>query len=519
MSPEQKEAWHAARHKQPIPTAVDGRSDVYSLGLLLREALYGELPETASARPDQHLPPRPDVSPGLREVLVRCLHRDPAARYPSAAVLAEDLRRHLTNRPLTGVRNRSFAERWRKWRRRRPHALTLLLLVGFCLATAAALGGFYLQQGVQQRRDAEHALTQGREQAQQGHYADAVRSFDSGLERLGGANSSLHAELSRQRQRAARAYDIETVHEQVERSRYLLGDELLSPTTLRALESQCHDIWKERDRLLNAKGEMLETDIEESLRRDLLDVAILWADCHVRLGSATEVTVARQEAVEVLNEAESLFGPSAVLHRQRGDAGAGPEPRTAWEYYTLGRWLLRAGDLDAAAEAFDRAVQSRPQDFWPWFGKGACAYQRDKPDEAVTAFTVCISKAPEQAACWHNRALALAATGDTAAAIRDCDEALKRDPHLAAAALNRGGLRLQDRRFTDAEEDFRLALSLGANPASVHFNWALLYQARGESAAAVASLERVLECDPTHRPSRELLTRLQKQLSPAPKPD
>src|SRR5262249_57978758 len=80
----------------------------------------------------------PQVSVGLADLLDRCLAPDPRERYPDAAALAADLRRHLTDLPLQGVRNRSLVERWRKWRRRRPSAPTRF---GWFLTVLAA-GGF-----------------------------------------------------------------------------------------------------------------------------------------------------------------------------------------------------------------------------------------------------------------------------------------------------------------------------------------------------------------------------------------
>ena len=55
--------------------------------------------------------------------------------------------RHLTNLPLHGVRNRSPAERWRKWRRRRPLALVVLCL-GLGVAAAGTLALAYVGQTV-----------------------------------------------------------------------------------------------------------------------------------------------------------------------------------------------------------------------------------------------------------------------------------------------------------------------------------------------------------------------------------
>jgi serine/threonine protein kinase/tetratricopeptide (TPR) repeat protein len=509
MSPEQHAAWAAYRKKQPISTPIDARSDLYSLGALLRELLYGR------SITESILPPRADVSPGLCDIIGKCLHTEVGQRYASAAQLAEDLRRHLTHRPLVGVRNRSFVERWRKWRRRWPHALLLSLLLTVCLFGTVALAGMYATQSSQHREQSTAALNQGRQQVKERRFAEAVRTFDEALVRSDAG--PLRAELLRARQRAARAHDVAAVHHQFENSRYLLGDDVLAGATLQALQSQCRHAWDARQRLLDTGGEPLDVDyMEENLRRDLLDAAVVWSECHVRLATPATIQQARREALELLDEAEALFGPSPVIRRQQHALGRAaaerPEsvPRTAWEHYALGRWLLRNGNLTEAAEAFEQAVDMRPQDLWPWFGKGQCALRRQQCAEAIAAFSVCVALAPDSAACYYNRGLALAAHGDAAAALRDYDRALQRDPRLGAAALNRGALHLQERHFAEAEADLKLALTLGANPAATHYNLALVNVGRGDSAAALASIRRALEYDPEHRPARELEARLAK---------
>lgn len=89
---------------------VDGRSDLFSLGILLFEMLTGELPFPQGTGDEvlaQRLAGAPrrlsdtdvEVPPRLRRVAERCLQRSPARRYPTAGDLLEDLQGAGT-RPL-----------------------------------------------------------------------------------------------------------------------------------------------------------------------------------------------------------------------------------------------------------------------------------------------------------------------------------------------------------------------------------------------------------------------------------
>jgi serine/threonine-protein kinase len=80
----------------------DGRSDVYSVGVMLYEMLTGDVPfkgENPFAVMNERLlnypvPPReldPSITPELQEIIYRALERDPSNRYAHARDMASDL--------------------------------------------------------------------------------------------------------------------------------------------------------------------------------------------------------------------------------------------------------------------------------------------------------------------------------------------------------------------------------------------------------------------------------------------
>jgi serine/threonine protein kinase/Flp pilus assembly protein TadD len=551
MSPEQRVALAESREQRPISVAVDGRSDLYSLGLLLYEALGGSVPGSGNStsvpapriREDSLLLaelPRldrcnPQVGPGLADILAKCLAHDPRDRYADAGALARDLGRHLNDLPLRGVSNRSLKERWQKWRRRRPHALSFLTIVFLILLGTLTSGAFVFRYARQQIEQAESAWTEGHRQREEGRYDQAINTLERALsqvENLPGSDD-VALKLNGELHQARRAQAAADLHHLADRFRLFYGLDFLPPGT----EGQIRMFWKGRHKIMDRLAPETEqefrsrkttraepflgSEAEQQVRADLCDLAILYTRVHVRNARGDR---SRKNALDVLDEAEELCGPSAVLYyeRQRQAEALGLTdvaldaankrfrfpPRTAWEHYALGRALLEGEKLQEAASLLKKAVELDPHGLWPRFYQGVCLYRLHHYEDAVLAFTACEPLAPEPAGCLYNRALAYQGWGKSGRALQDYDRALELEPHLGVAALNRGILHSQERRYPQAQADFRHALEDGVEPAAVHYNQALVYLAQGQHSDARACLERTLQDQPGHKAALDLSQRL-----------
>ena len=296
MSPEQWAAMVEARSGRAVALPVDGRSDIYALGILLYEALGGTMEVGAWLPTRQIVRLEPQIPVGLVDIISRCLAYDARDRYPDASLLAEDLRRHLTDLPLRGVANRSLRERWRKWRRRRPHALGWAAFTTLALAAALALGLVAWSDARQRLLRAEAALAEGRKHLDERAYATAVSVLERGLaltdrSRIPAFDLSLsqarqlRRTLGEELHRAQRAEMAKELHDLVERVRLLYGTDFPPTAALRTLEERLRATWDARGRIVAQLGGGLGLEFERRLRTDLLDLGILWADLRVRLAS------------------------------------------------------------------------------------------------------------------------------------------------------------------------------------------------------------------------------------------
>lgn len=146
---------------------VDGRADVYSLGVILFELLSGQLPFRGTERAVIHAhvhepPPSPrkfneQIPRDLETICLKCLEKDPARRFQSGRELREELERFRRGEPIIS-RPIGPVARAVRWCQRKPIIAGLSAAVLGTLMTGMIVSAYFAAAAIRSRSEAVNTL-------------------------------------------------------------------------------------------------------------------------------------------------------------------------------------------------------------------------------------------------------------------------------------------------------------------------------------------------------------------------
>jgi serine/threonine-protein kinase len=495
------------------PGAVGPAADIYALGATLYELLTGRPPfraEAATETERQVLSQEPAppsrlnarIPRDLETICLKCLQKEPARRYDSAAALADDLQRFQEGRPIRARPVGRVARAWR-WSKRNRTAAALLTIALILAMTGSAGAIWFVQQRAEWRADAvRHDVELHREIATALAQAVSFRKgfhFQEARELLEGAKQRLEpaGPDDLRRQVAQCRADLNLV-EQLDSARFRLAIIVRGKFDPNQPEPYYASAFAQAG--LSRPGDdaavVASRVRHSSVCAEIVDALDDWA-------SVTTDPARREWLFEVARKADP--DPQRNLVRQP-DLWDGPvlnaqtilelkADKISPQMATALASRLQAKDLKGIALL--SAVEARfPQDFWLNFELGNLLFRAHRQDEALGYARAALALRPHSGLAHSAIGAVLQEMGRADEAIDQCRIALKLDPTFAETQYNLGEALRSRGKLDEAIVHLRNAIAINPKFPDAYVALGVAFQSKNRLDEAVDRFKEALRLDP-----------------------
>jgi len=479
-------------------------ADIFALGAVLYEMLTGRPPfrgETAAETERQVMHEVP-VSPSrlntkvprdLDTICLKCLNKEPERRYPSAAALAEDLRRFTEGRPIQ-ARPVGWVERSWRWGRRNPTISALLVTALTLVALASGSGVWLVQERAELRNEVGTTVAQAKSLRQGFHFQDARQLLEHAQRRVQRAGPD---ELRRQVDQARADLNlVQRFDDARTRAASLVDDNgVFNVTEAEPLYVSAFadaGLGHARDDRESVVAAVRARAVRAEIVAALDDWASITRDPRRREWLLAVARGADPDPVRDRLRQPELWLDAARLTRVARDlrvAELSPQLATA-----LGR-VSRTSRGEAIALLI--ATQNRfPQDFWVTFELAWALNQERRWDEALGYFRAALALRPNLSAAYNGLGEILRSMGRVDDAIEPLEQALRLDPMNLLAHYNLGLALYSKERLDETIDHYRQALSIDPESVPLHNNLGMALLKRGRLDEAIEHLRQSVSINP-----------------------
>jgi len=175
--------------------------------------------------------------------------------------------------------------------------------------------------------------------------------------------------------------------------------------------------------------------------------------------------------------------------------------KEAIELYNKGVARYRAGDLEGAIAAFEKALEIDPKFHIAWSHLGVTLNNLDRNTEAIAALEKALEIDPTFHPAWNDLGNALYDLGRYSKAIAAYEKALELDPKFHYAWNGLGIALGHLKRYSEAIAAYETALEIYSKDHIIWNNLGATLNNLDRNTEAIAACEKALEIDPTFHPA------------------